>query len=124
MNYACKERFTTWIDQKIGGAILGEVVIAEVHDAALLQVAALREELATAKRGLANCKVALDAQTHNYGVANLRLTAAEQRNSELVELLRSMSPWLQQIMARSQYDLEFMPVVRAALKPTESGASE
>lgn len=33
----------------------------------------------TAERGLANCKLALDAQTHNYGVTNLRLIAAERR---------------------------------------------
>jgi hypothetical protein len=49
---------------------------------------ALREELATAHRGLANYKLALAAQTHNYGVTNLRLIAAEQRNAELIALLR------------------------------------
>ncbi|MDB1108123.1 hypothetical protein [Pseudomonas extremaustralis] len=49
------------------------------RDAALGREAALREELSAAQRGLANCKLALDAQTHNYGVTNLRLIGAEQR---------------------------------------------
>lgn len=35
MSDACKPRFTTWINQKCGGAMLGEVVVAEDYDAAI-----------------------------------------------------------------------------------------
>ena len=68
---------------RVGGAnyvLLADFdrVTAE-RDGALGREAALREELSTAQRGLANCKLALDAQTHNYGVTNLRLIGAEQR---------------------------------------------
>lgn len=52
------------------------------------QLDAQRLRADTAERGLANCKLALHAQTHNYGVTNLRLIAAEQRNAELSALLQ------------------------------------
>lgn len=93
-------------------------------DTAVAEVAALREELKAMGERYQKDLV-LSRERWCYGNrADAKLAAAAQRNAELVELLRSMSPWLEQIMARSQYDLEFMPAFRAALKPTESGASE
>lgn len=44
-NDACKQRFTTWIDQKMGGAMLGEVVVAEYHDNYICQLQADMVEL-------------------------------------------------------------------------------
>lgn len=102
MSDPCRTRFTTWIDQKIGGAMLGEVVVAFEHDAALAQVAALREELAHWKHLVgAVCATIPLADTlastssgqttvdyfkglhTDRGGLRKRLTAAEQRNAEL-----------------------------------------
>lgn len=39
MSDPCKKRFMTWIPQKSGGSMLGEVVVAEEYDAALITTA-------------------------------------------------------------------------------------
>ena len=90
MSLYCHDRFKTWISATTGGDVLGEVVVAELYDAAQSELAALREELATANRGLANCKLALDAQTHNYNTSQQRLADADRRNAELLDLLRDI----------------------------------
>lgn len=43
MSDHCKSRFTTWINQKSGGAMLGQVVVAEYYDEA---IEALKSSLA------------------------------------------------------------------------------
>ena len=45
MSDACKSRFTTWINQKCGGAMLGEVVVAEDYDSLIAINADLLEAL-------------------------------------------------------------------------------
>jgi len=99
-----------------------QVIDARHYDAAQSELAALREELTTAKRSLANCKLALDAQTHNYGVTNLRLTAAEQRNAELLEIAEGLTIQLHATIGNTEHHEDCMRDL-AALKPTESGAS-
>lgn len=73
------KRFKRTVPTGDGTSAIRDVVLASDFDAAQSELAALREELATAERGLANSKLALDAQTHNYGVTNLRLIGSEQR---------------------------------------------
>lgn len=83
------------------------------------EIAALREELTKADPAGSFDKH-MQYMQENIELKQ-RLADAERRNSELVDLLKSMSPWLEQIMARSQYDLEFMPAFRAVLtKPEEA----
>lgn len=89
-------------------------VKASHFDAAQSELAALREELAEIKESLAYRGSLLNRTQQ-------RAEAAEQRNAELVELLRSIK--------RHDPDTQCMsyPMHRridAALKPTESGASE
>lgn len=96
------------------------------RDAALGRESALQEELSTAQRGLANCKLALDAQTHNYGVTNLRLIGAEQRLTaadERVDLLEGLVGEVLDAVGREPLDLDAVlrlrARMRAALKPAE-----
>ena len=71
---------------------------------------ALREELASANEcALKYSEQAVDLQQ--------RLTAAEQRNAELVELLRHV------FYSVGYWNTDTCDRVEAALKPTESGAS-
>ena len=79
--------------------------------------AALREELA-------GCEATMRFNEGKNHEIHQRLTAAEQRNAELVELLRETVPALS--LAASAFKAQ-KPVyikVKNALKPTESGASE
>jgi hypothetical protein len=91
------------------------VVDSRDYDAALAREAALREELATAKAVMA----------HDYELMQQRLTAAEQRNAELIGLLQG---WLDLFPYRGTFQdgplAKMKGHTRAALKPTESGASE
>lgn len=109
MSEPCNQRFHTWIEQKIGGSMIGEVVVAELYDDAQSELAALREELAQAesmRKFWANSAVELDK----------RLTAAEQRNADLLSAM--------EMMADNSDDREVVEICRNYLKPTESGASE
>jgi len=105
----------------IGSNLLeGEVfmVMATDHDR---ELAALREELAA----LTNTTEAL---INAKGDALLCLTAAEQRNAELVELLGGLlnaGDWYTSALefARDESGFKWYDKIEAALKPTESGAS-
>jgi len=90
-------------------------------DTAVAEVAALREELADLAELKAYVTIPLRERCAERKELQQRLTAAEQRNSDLVELLRAIK--------RHDPDTQCMtyPMHRridAALKPTESGASE
>jgi hypothetical protein len=126
------------------------------------ELAALREELATAKRANYNAEVALKAAyevqelwkgrttnlTHTNVGLQQRLTAAEQRNAELCRELADSKELVQVIAKRaaiselrnlelseclegvcntlycqSSEGADALERARAALKPTESGAS-
>lgn len=81
---------------------------------------ALREELATVQRGKDNADLALTTQTKNKDRYKQRAEAAEQRNAELVELLCES-------IVNYGYGVRMVEIhrrIEAALKPTESGASE
>lgn len=106
-----------WLASAIDAHFSGLEVPEYVASSKDIELAALREELISAQRSLANCKLALDAQTHNYGVTNLRLTAAEQRNAEMTEVLH-----LLRICSSLSVGLKL--TIDIALKPTESGARE
>lgn len=108
----------------------GEYVRA---DDALAREAALREELAERKRKqLRSCQIAI-GKSQLAKELQAKLTAAEQRDAGLVELLQQMieadsliEQWTSnesaegaEIMFQVAFDK-----IKAALKPTESGASE
>lgn len=106
------QRYTYEVDD----GVFAECVLGEDYDAAQSELAALREELAEYQKILASYK-------NNY-VTNLAynavqssLTAAEQRNAELVVMLRQA--WIDECVSA-----EDCRKIDAALKPTESGASE
>lgn len=95
-----------------------------------IHVTRLREDLATAKRNEHNSEVAykaaierqdelredLAAIINNRNELKERLTATEQRNADLVELLRDIRD--------APGGSSFNKHIDVALKPTESGASE
>lgn len=84
------------------------------------ELAALREELANVREN-STLLATLDDQT--IKTLGERLKAAEQRNAELVELLKRAKPyipWNRFGTVPYQWNLE----VQDAIKPTESGASE
>lgn len=138
MSEACNERFTTWIAQKIGGSMLGEVVVAELYDAAQSEMAALREELAGANSRVDTLKSANTSWQEGQSellkdlagmttyrdnaitkITRLRgeLTAAEQRNATITELLRQAATY-------GGLTPLWHDKVQRFIKPTESGASE
>jgi len=84
---------------------------AEAAQAA--EIAALREELAAQKETVALFE-------SEYSKQSASLTAAEQRNAELVELLRDVHGDCKG--ERCYTHQEFW--VEQAIKPTESGANE
>lgn len=89
-----------------------QFVLASDYDAAQAELAALREELETSR---AAHQITAQAATS----AQKRLTAAEQRNAELERRLKHFANCadVRQVGAMA---MDFV----AALKPTESGASE
>jgi hypothetical protein len=121
-------------------SFMAEVVGARDYDAALSELSALREELAKFDEGMRALACSLGAGGYNaetltadqlvgkvqWGIDNIitvkeqRLAAAEQRNAELVELLKRID--------RTPIDRWYRDAlnvaVAAAIKPTESGASE
>lgn len=54
-------------------------------------------------------------------IAILKLDAAEQRNAELVESLKSAIEWFDDGVGRSDAEFDFIQSMKATLKPTESG---
>ena len=109
----------------------GEYVRASAYDAALLELAALREELAQSRVLVADQALNLKRVKREYesmrdrknSIVDLqqRLTAAEQRNSEQRGLLhRALN-----VIRGMRYDeLEAAIVEALNIKSTESGASE
>jgi hypothetical protein len=90
---------------------------AGLYNKAQYELAALREELAACKRSNEIIRNQRPSE-----IFDQRLTAAEQRNADLVELLRRSSPGDGQDF--KQWWNERATLLLAALKPTESGASE
>lgn len=92
----------------------------ELYNAAIDERDALREELAEEKERSSQYGRAFNETSRKLNELQPRLTAAQQRNAELVELLhkarRSIDPSCAGKALRMELD--------AALKPTESGASE
>lgn len=90
-------------------------VYAEAYDAALSREAALREELS---------KLADDycEKVDDLVDVQQRLTVAEQRSGELEELLRDCVNELSASEA-SQFELEMLNKILAALKPAEGEGS-
>lgn len=95
--------------------------MAPLMGAALSEVSALREELADYRRRVTNVNSQLAAASFElsetreaYLNQTCRLTAAEQRNAELVDLLGELTPY-ETYMAATLFQR-----ILAALKPTES----
>ncbi|MBM6442350.1 hypothetical protein JQF37_01740 [Pseudomonas sp. MIL9] len=112
-----------------------EVVMASDFDAAQSELAALREELAKYKGGCVDLSSQVRELEHKMDYwkgegkradeAQQRLTAAEQRNSELIKAIVDT----REALGREYWDQyagldETRDILDAALKPTESGASE
>jgi chromosome segregation ATPase len=90
----------------------------EERDTALAELAALREELASAKADK-------EAYAQNAIDLRKRMTAAEQRNATLTKALVDT----REVLGREYWDQyagldETRDILDAALKPTESGTSE
>lgn len=115
------------------------------YDAAQSELAALRDQLAERKRKhLRSCQIAIGksqlAKERYSDLAELgaecsslykRLTASEQRNAELVELLRDTEKSILWHQAQQPMSLRLSrhldktrTRIKKAVKPTESGASE
>ena len=88
------------------------------RDALRGELAALREELATVRRGKENADLALATQTKNKDQYKRRAMAAEQRNATLETELRNIRQSCELSRLRDSRIDELLT------KPTESGASE
>ncbi len=112
----------------------GEYVYSVDYDAAQSELSALREELtiwktkaceaaereAALREELAKLRERHDTVKCQRNDAQQRLTAAEQRNAVLCDLLDEA-----QVIAGHSFSTAFVAEIDAALaKPTESGASE
>lgn len=91
-NDACRQRFTTWIDQKMGGAMLGEVVVAEYHDAHVTRLTA------------ENARLKARADSHWKGLIDMRderdaLKAEAEQLKRWQATVRENSPLLIQLDA-------------------------
>lgn len=104
MSNHCHDRFKTWISQTTGGDMLGEVVVAELYDAAQVELAALREELDVTDKEVEGLQSAL--------------SDAEQRNSDLIELLRDIKSLIEPMGMPNAIEK-----INAAINPAESGAN-
>lgn len=85
------------------------------YDAAQVELDALREELLRLEEEY-------DTLEHANITLKLNFAAAEQRNAELIELLRDSYPTMP--CYNGALKSEIRDRIEAALKPTESGASE
>lgn len=140
-----KRYIATGVSQVLGGEFPAHerFVFASDFDAALAREAALREELAAAKRSEHNSEVAYKAAIEKQEelreelyqskeardaemLSGIRLqkslTAAEQRNAECIALLRRSTSAEGQDHKTWWNDRAL--ILQAALKPTKSGASE
>ena len=100
----------------------GDWVCVELLQSAQSELAALREELATTKVELDSLLVRYSNMWDAHDKCAERLTAAEQRNAELIELLRDLVPYLFDWNNRHRSGIRAR--VDAALKTTEAGVSE
>jgi predicted nucleic acid-binding Zn-ribbon protein len=94
--------------------------IVEVNNSELLdELTKTQSELDDLREELAELEDQFDTLEHSNTTLKLKLSAAEQRNAELVELLD---------LVRDEdgyhYTDKLKARIEAALKPTESGASE
>lgn len=114
-------RTVTWFPNELGGSMLESVVRAEDYDATQSELAALREELA-------------ETDKENDHLLE-RASAAEQRNATLTKVIRDAEYLADQGKVwsgmgwtytglHSHGQQKVLDILRAALKPTESGASE
>ena len=93
------------------------------HDsAAQSDLAALREELANMEQQLDSAKCYASECLTLQSETQQRLADAERRNAELVELLSRVQPCISTHTNGTKSPLR--AEIDAALKPTESGASE
>lgn len=101
-----------------------KMAFAEERDAAQSELTAQREELADETRR-ANVN-ALNARHAKQDLNTLqhRLTAAEQRNSELVELLRDCKTNLSKVRFMGLHKRIGKVLIAELIKPTQSGASD
>jgi len=86
-------------------------------DDAQIQIVALREELSAHK-------VALREEMQDSFKFQQRLTSAEQRNTELAELLREVQKAARKQAWAHGYPALFESIDAALAKPTESGESK
>lgn len=121
------ERFPE--ESGLGDSYLDSTVCAQftAFKAAQSELAALREELADSKAK--RCAFLLEA-TDGLDRLKLKFKAAEQRNSELVKSIESINASASTAhVSQSLWKLKTVMasiarITGAALKPTESGASE
>jgi hypothetical protein len=96
------------------------VVRAEDYDAALSELSALREELASRNEVIAmKAREVVEAQTAVTGWAN-KCKAAEQRNDQLMALLERAYGAIDETAGWQTLCADILE----AIEPTESGASE
>jgi hypothetical protein len=94
-------------------------------DAALAREAALREELADAYTELRNRCSIIAANVNERDNLAIRLTAAEQRNAELLERAKELTIWMHAEWGNTEIHpdcIRDLAVLNP--KPIESGASE
>lgn len=110
MSDPCRLRFTTWIDQKTGGAMLGEVVVASEYEAAKSQLAALREELATVRDTLAGSDAVVgflrfkDARRRKMNTElRQRLADAERLNADFATELKITKQAMESLKGERTY---------------------
>jgi hypothetical protein len=107
----------------------------EGYEAAQSELTALREELATMtadrnaeKRMKACARIQRDVQTVLAQERQERLTAAEQRNSELVECAEELADLVEASLGcdytADSFTTQPIRNALAAIKPTESGATD
>ncbi len=88
------------------------------------ELAALREELAEWKARCGRRVADIGIVVNDKLDLQQRLTAAEQRNSDLIDLIRKAHTWVDRNNFGGWDAYELRDQLAAALKPTESGASE
>jgi hypothetical protein len=93
------------------------LVKSSVYYAAQAELSALREELARKD-------VVIEDMLESNSEMTTCLTAAEQRNETLAELLDKVLNEVPHGWGESFTDSELAERIRQAIKPTESGASE
>lgn len=111
----CKDPNGPWV--LVGDAAIRAQAVVGKLDAAQSELSALREELAVQVMTIQELAGANEDLQQ-------RLKSAEQRNAELVELLRETVPALALAASSFKAQKPIYAKVKNALNPTESGASE